>query len=109
MAAKMRIKKGDKVVVICGKDKGKKGSVLKVFVKDTRVLVEGVNMIKRHTKGNPQMNQPGGIIEKEAPIQASNVAIYNRSSNKADRVGIKLLEDGKKVRIYKSSGELIDG
>ena len=66
-------------------------------------------MIKRHTKGNPQMNQPGGIIEKEATIQASNVAIYNRGTNKADRVGIKLLEDGKKVRIYKSSGEQIDG
>jgi large subunit ribosomal protein L24 len=66
-------------------------------------------MVKRHTKGNPQMNQPGGIIEKEAPIQASNIAIYNSSTNKADRVGIKELDDGKKVRIFKSTGEQIDG
>ncbi|MCZ6501355.1 MAG: 50S ribosomal protein L24 [Gammaproteobacteria bacterium] len=103
-----KIRKDDEVIVIAGKDKGKTGAVTRIR-DDGRVYVSGVNMIKRHTKGNPQMNQPGGIIEKEAPIQASNVAIYNRSSNKADRVGIKLLEDGKKVRIYKSSGELIDG
>ena len=103
-----KIRKDDEVIVIAGKDKGKTGAVTRIR-NDGRVYVSGINMIKRHTKGNPQMNQPGGIIEKEAPIQASNVAIYNRSANKADRVGIKLLEDGKKVRIYKSSDEQIDG
>ena len=103
-----KIMKDDEVIVIAGKDKGKMGGVTRIRG-DGRVYVSGINMIKRHTKGNPQMNQPGGIIEKEAPIQVSNVAIYNRSANKADRVGIKLLEDGKKVRIYKSSGEQIDG
>ncbi len=103
-----KIRKDDEVIVIAGKDKGKTGAVTRIR-DDGRLYVSGINMIKRHTKGNPQMNQPGGIIEKEAPIQASNVAIYNRSANKADRVGMKLLEDGKKVRIYKSSGELIDG
>ena len=103
-----KIRKDDEVIVIAGKDKGKMGAVTRIRG-DGRVYVSGINMIKRHTKGNPQMNQPGGIIEKEAPIQVSNVAIYNRSANKADRVGIKLLEDGKKVRIYKSSGEQIDG
>jgi large subunit ribosomal protein L24 len=103
-----KIRKDDEVIVIAGKDKGKTGAVTRIR-DDGRVYVAGINMIKRHTKGNPQMNQPGGIIEKEAPIQASNVALYNRSTNKAERVGVKLLEDGKKVRIYKSSGEQIDG
>ncbi len=103
-----KIRKDDEVIVIAGKDKGKTGSVTRIR-DDGRMYVSGINMIKRHTKGNPQMNQPGGIIEKEAPIQISNVAIYNRSASKADRVGIKRLEDGKKVRIYKSSGEQIDG
>jgi len=103
-----KIRKDDEVIVIAGRDKGKTGAVTRIR-EDGRLYVSGINMIKRHTKGNPQMNQPGGIIEKEAPIQASNVAIYNRGANKADRVGIKLLEDGKKVRIYKSSGEQIDG
>ena len=103
-----KIKKNDEVIVITGKDKGKTGAVTRVN-KDGRLFVSGVNMIKRHTKGNPQMNQPGGIIEKEAPIQASNVAIYNRDTNKADRVGYKILDDGKKVRVFKSTGEQIDG
>ncbi|MCH7743383.1 MAG: 50S ribosomal protein L24 [Proteobacteria bacterium] len=103
-----KIRKDDEVIVIAGRDKGKTGAVTRIR-EDGRLYVSGINMIKRHTKANPQMNQPGGIIEKEAPIQASNVAIYNRDANKADRVGIKLLEDGKKVRIYKSSGEQIDG
>lgn len=103
-----KIRKDDEIIVIAGRDKGKTGAVTRIR-EDGRLYVSGINMIKRHTKGNPQMNQPGGIIEKEAPIQASNVAIYNRGTNKADRVGIKLLEDGKKVRIYKSSGEQIDG
>ncbi len=103
-----KIKKDDQVIVIAGKDKGKTGTVTRIR-DDGRIYVSGVNMIKRHTKGNPQMGQPGGIIEKEAPLQASNIAIYNSSANKADRVGIKILEDGKKVRVFRSSGEQIDG
>lgn len=103
-----KIKKDDEIIVIAGKDKGKTGVITRIR-DDGRVYVGGVNMIKRHTKGNPQMGQPGGIIEKEAPMQASNIAIYNRSANKADKVGIKILEDGKKVRFYKSSDEQIDG
>ncbi len=103
-----KIRKDDRVIVITGKDKGRTGTVTRIR-DDGRLYVSGINMIKKHTKGNPQMGQPGGIIEKEAPIQASNVAIYNSSSNKADRVGFKVLEDGKKVRIFKSTGEEIDG
>lgn len=103
-----KIKTDDRVMVIAGKDKGKIGTVTRTL-ENGRVFVSGVNMIKRHTKGNPQAGQPGGIIEKEASIQISNVAIYNNDSNKADRVGIKLLEDGKKVRIFRSTGEQIDG
>ena len=103
-----KIKKDDQVIVITGKDKGKTGAVTRIM-DDGRVYVSGVNMIKRHTKGNPQMNQPGGIIEKEAPIQASNVAIYNSATNKADKVGIKVLDDGQKVRVFRSTGEPIDG
>ena len=105
MAAKFR--KGDRVQVITGKDKGKTGVVTNLL-DDGRLYVSGVNMIKRHTKGNPQMGQPGGIIEKEAPIQASNIAIYSSATNKADRVGIKV-EDGNKIRVFKSTGEAIDG
>ncbi len=103
-----KIKTDDRVMVIAGKDKGKIGTVTRTL-DNGRVFVSGVNMIKRHTKGNPQAGQPGGIIEKEASIQTSNIAIYNSDSNKADRVGIKVLEDGKKVRIFRSSGEQIDG
>ena len=103
-----KIKKDDQVIVITGKDKGKTGVVTRLL-DDGRLYVSGINMIKRHTKGNPQMNQPGGIIEKEAPIQASNVAIYNSKINKADRVGIKVADDGSKVRVFKSDGEEIDG
>ena len=102
-----KIKKDDQVIVISGKDRGKTGVVTNIL-DDGRLYVSGVNMIKRHTKGNPQMGQPGGIIEKEAPIQASNVAIYNSETNKADRVGIREL-DGIKTRVYKSTGEVIDG
>lgn len=102
-----KIKKDDQVIVITGKDKGKTGAVTRIL-DDGRVYVSGINMIKKHQKGNPQMGEPGGIIEKEAPIQASNVAIYNSSTNKADRVGIKV-EDGKRVRVFKSTGEKIDG
>ena len=102
-----KIKKDDEIIVIAGKDKGKRGSITKML--EERVFVSGINMVKKHTKGNPQMGQPGGIIEKEASIHISNIAIYNGSGNKADRVGIKTLEDGKKVRIFKSTGEEIDG
>ncbi|MDG2070455.1 MAG: 50S ribosomal protein L24 [Pseudomonadales bacterium] len=103
-----KIKTDDRVMVIAGKDKGKIGTVTRTL-DNGRAFVSGVNMIKRHTKGNPQAGQPGGIIEKEASIHISNVAIYNSESNKADRVGIKVLEDGKKVRIFRSTGEQIDG
>ena len=103
-----KIKKGDEITVIAGRDKGKRGAVMKL-VDDSHVIVEGVNMVKRHTKPNPQMGIPGGIIEKEAEIQMSNIAIYNSATSKAERVGIKTLEDGKKVRIFKSTGEEIDG
>ena len=102
-----KIRKDDQVIVITGKDKGKTGVVTNLL-DDGRLYVSGVNMITRHTKGNPQMGQPGGIIEKEAPIQASNIAIYNSATNKADRVGIKV-EDGNKIRVFKSTGEAIDG
>lgn len=103
-----KIRKNDQVIVITGKDKGKTGAVTRVL-DDGKVYVSGVNMIKKHTKPNPQANQPGGIIEKEAPIQASNVAIYNSKTNKADRVGVKVMDDGKQIRVFKSTGEEIDG
>ncbi|MDC2964320.1 50S ribosomal protein L24 [Gammaproteobacteria bacterium] len=102
-----KIKRNDRVIVIAGRDKGKTGSVTRLLG-DGRAYVSGVNMIKRHTKGNPQMNQPGGIIEKEAPIQLSNISIYNSTTNKADKIRFELLESGKKVRIFKSTGEKID-
>ena len=102
-----KIKRDDRVMVIAGRDRGKIGTVTRTL-DDGRLFVSGVNIIKRHTKGNPQMGQPGGIIEKEAPIQASNVAIYNGATNKADKVGVKILEDGKKVRIFRSTGDQID-
>jgi large subunit ribosomal protein L24 len=102
-----KLKKNDLVVVLTGKDKGKTGEITRLL-NDQRLYVSGVNMVKRHTKGNPQAGQPGGIIEKEAPIQISNIAIFNRDTSKADRVGFKQLEDGKQVRIYKSTGEQID-
>ncbi|QQE78522.1 50S ribosomal protein L24 [Alicyclobacillus sp. SO9] len=104
---KVRIKKGDKVVVVAGKDKSKKGSVLQVFPKESRVLVEGVNVVKRHTKPNAA-NPEGGILEKEAPIHISNVAVADPKSGEPTRVGYKVLEDGKKVRYAKKSGEVID-
>lgn len=102
-----KIHKGDPVVVLTGKDKGKRGSVLRVL--DTgHLVVEGINRVKKHQKPNPMRNITGGIVEKEMPIQYSNVALFNVSTQKADRVGYKLLDDGRKVRIYKSSGEMID-
>ena len=105
--AMLKIKRDDEVIVIAGKDKGKRGKVLKVLDND-RVLVSGVQMIKKHQKPNPQLGVPGGIVEKEAPIQVSNVAIFNSATNKADRVGFMILEDNKKIRIFKSNGEAVD-
>ena len=102
----MKIKRDDEVVILAGKDKGKRGKVRKVLA-DNRLVVAGVNMMKKHTRPNPQMGVAGGIVEKEAPIQVSNVAIFNAATNKADRVGYKV-EDGKKVRVFKSTGEAID-
>lgn len=102
-----KIRKGDDVVVITGKDKGKRGNVLRVL-EDDKVLVEGVNKVKKHQKPNPMLGQAGGIIEKEMPIHVSNVAMFNPAAKKADRVGVKVLEDGRKVRVFKSNGEMID-
>ena len=103
-----KIKRDDEVIVIAGKDKGKRGKVNRVM-SDGRLIVGGINMIKKHTKPNPMLGTPGGIVEKEAPIQVSNVAIFNPTTSKADRVGFKVLEDGKKVRVFKSNDELVDG
>ena len=101
-----KIKRDDEVVVLTGKDKGKRGKVQRVL-DDNRVLVAGVNMVKKHTRPNPQMGVQGGIVEKEAPIQVSNIAIFNPNTSKADRVGFKVDGDSK-VRVYKSTGEAID-
>lgn len=100
-----KIRKGDEVVVITGKDKGKRGTVLRVL--DDKVVVEGVNVAKKHQKPNPVRGVAGGIVEKTMPVDASNVAIFNPASQKADRVGFKVLEDGRKVRVFKSNGEVI--
>ena len=102
----MKIKRDDEVIILAGKDKGKRGKVRKVLA-DNRLVVAGVNMMKKHTRPNPQMGVAGGIVEKEAPIQVSNVAIFNPATNQADRVGYKV-EEGAKVRIFKSTGEAID-
>ncbi|MFN7781506.1 MAG: 50S ribosomal protein L24 [Lysobacterales bacterium] len=101
-----RIRKGDQVLVITGKNKGQKGEVVRVV--GDRVVVSNINLIKRHTKANPQANQPGGIIEREAPIHISNVMLFNPATGKGDRVGFKVLEDGRKLRVFRSSGEAID-
>jgi len=102
----LKIKRDDEVIILAGKDKGKRGKVRRVL-DNNKLIVAGVNMIKKHTKPNPQAGVAGGIVEKEAPIQASNVAIFNPSSSKADRVGFKV-EGDRKVRVFKSSGEAID-
>lgn len=101
-----KIRKGDEVIVIAGRDKGRRGKVV-LRVCEERVVVEGVNVVKKHTKPNPMRGVVGGIVEKSMPIHQSNVAIYNSATGKADRVGIKTLEDGKRVRVFKSSGEEI--
>lgn len=104
----MKIRKGDQVVVLTGKDKSKRGTVTRVLREEEKVIVENINMVKRHTKGNPQQGTAGGIIEKEMPVDVSNIAIWNPVSNKADRIGYKNLEDGRKVRYFKSNNEVID-
>lgn len=102
-----KIKQGDDVIVLTGKDKGKQGKVTKVL--DTnKVLVQGVNTVKKHQRGNPNAGVAGGIIEKEMPLAVSNVALYNPQTQKADRVGFKFLDDGKKVRFFKSTNEVVD-
>ena len=103
-----KIRKGDQVVVITGKDKGKRGTVLLVTPESDRVLVEGINRVKKHTKPNPMKGTAGGILEKEMPIHVSNIAIFNPISSKADRVGFKTLEDARKVRVFRSNGEVVD-
>ncbi|MGH8477218.1 MAG: 50S ribosomal protein L24 [Methylococcales bacterium] len=102
-----RIRKGDDVIVISGKDKGKKGSVRR-FAKDGKVVVQGINLVKKHRKPNPTLGVAGGIEEKEMPIHVSNVGIYNPETKKADRVGFRIMDDGHKVRFFKSTNEIID-
>ena len=102
-----RIKKGDEVIVITGRDKGRRGTVLRVF-EDDRVLVENINVVKKHQKPNPQRGVAGGIVEKEMPLQASNVMLWNPIAKKGDRVGMRTLQDGKKVRYFKSNNEVVD-
>ena len=102
-----RLRKGDQVVVISGKDKGRHGTVLKVMA-DDQVLVESINMVKKHTKPNPMQGVEGGIVDKEMPLHVSNVMLFNPVINKGDRVGFKVLEDGRKVRYFKSNGEVVD-
>ncbi len=101
-----KIRKGDDVVVLTGKDKGKRGSVLR-RVDEDHVLVDGVNRAKKHMKPNPVKGVAGGIVDKDMPIHLSNVALFNPATKKADRVGFKVLEDGRKVRVFKSNGELV--
>ncbi|PKO26554.1 MAG: 50S ribosomal protein L24 [Betaproteobacteria bacterium HGW-Betaproteobacteria-5] len=102
-----KIRKGDEIVVITGKDKGKRGTVLR-RVDEEHVLVEGVNRAKKHVKPNPVKGVAGGIVDKDMPIHISNVALFNQATKKADRVGVKVLEDGRKVRVFKSNGELVN-
>jgi len=102
-----KIKKGDDVIVIAGKDKGKRGNVTRVLP-EGRIIVEGANMIKRHTKPNPNAGQAGGIVEREASLDDSNIAIFNTATGKADRIGFRTLEDGRKVRYFKSTKEVLD-
>ena len=102
-----KIRKGDDVVVLAGRDKGKRGSVLR-RVDAQHVVVEGVNRVKKHQRPNPMKNQTGGIVEKDMPIHVSNVALFNPQTKKADRVGVKRMEDGRRVRLFKSNGEMVD-
>jgi large subunit ribosomal protein L24 len=102
-----KLRKGDEVVVLSGKDKGRTGTIGDILP-DGKVLVAGINVAKKHARGNPQRNQPGGLLDKEMPLDASKVAIWNPASKKGDRVGIRTLADGKRVRFFKSSGEQLD-
>jgi large subunit ribosomal protein L24 len=104
MASKIR--KGDDVIVLAGKDKGKRGTVLRVL--DGKVVVENVNLARKHVKPNPNKGEQGGIVDKEMPLDVSNVAVFNPATDKGDRIGFKTLDDGRKVRIYKSNGEVVD-
>ncbi|MDF3029908.1 MAG: ribosomal protein [Moraxellaceae bacterium] len=101
-----KLKRDDEVIVITGKDKGKRGKVLSVL--EDRVVVSGINMVKKHVKANPNRGTQGGIVEQEASLHISNVALFNAATQKADRVGYKRLEDGAKVRVFKSSGDVVD-
>jgi len=102
-----KIKKGDEVIVLTGKDKGRRGQVLNV-IKNRKVLIENVNLVKKHQKGNPNTGEASGIIEKEMPIHVSNVMLFNPITKKGDKVGFKILEDGRKVRFFKSNNEVVD-
>jgi large subunit ribosomal protein L24 len=102
-----RIKKGDEVVVLCGRDKGKRGTVLR-RIDSERVVVEGVNRVKKHQRPNPMKGVTGGIVDKDLPIHISNIALFNPATKKADRIGVKTLEDGRKVRVFKDNGEQVD-
>ena len=102
-----RLRKGDQIVVISGRDKGRQGTVLKVLA-DDRVLVESINMVKKHTKANPMQGIEGGIVNKEMPLHVSNVMLFNPMTNEGDRIGFRTLEDGRKVRYFKSNGEVVD-
>ena len=103
-----KIRRGDEVVVRTGRDKGRRGQVVSVL-DEQRVLVQGVNLVKKHVKPNPMKGEPGGIVAKEAPIQVSNIALFNPATSKGDRVGVRVLEDGSRVRFFKSTGETIAG
>ena len=103
-----KIKKGDQVVVLTGKDKGKRGTVLRMVTESDRAVVEGVNRVKKHTKPNPMKGMTGGIVEKEMSIHLSNIAIFNSATSKPDRVGFKVLDDKRKVRVFRSNGEVVD-
>ena len=105
--ATRKIRKGDQVVVTTGKDKGKRGTVLRMLG-DEKVVVENVNIAKKHVRPNPMRGEQGGIVDKEMPLHVSNVALYNPTTGKADRVGFKTLDDGRKVRVFKSNGEVVD-
>lgn len=102
-----KIRKGDEIVVINGKDKGRRGTILTVYP-DDRVLVEGINVAKKHVKANPNAGVQGGIVDKEMPINISNVMVFNPATKKGDRIGIRTLENGKKARFFKSNGEIVD-
>jgi large subunit ribosomal protein L24 len=102
-----RIRKGDEVVVLCGRDKGKRGTVLRL-VDAEHLVVEGVNRVKKHQRPNPMKGLTGGIVDKDLPIHISNVALFNPASKKGDRVGVKTLDDGRKVRVFKDNGEQVD-